>query len=333
MSTAHETALARSRAYGLLSHLYLRGLTPEVLPQVASVDEFRAALPADYDADQAAAAYQQLFGLNVFPYQSVFLDADFLLGGAESRRVAGCYAEAGYHVDAAASEPDHIGHEFGLLAFLCGAEADALEDGHAHTAQHARRLQQTFLDAHLLWWLPVFVQTVCNQQDEFYAAVAAMTQALVVAHRLEIDDGRSSAAPLPSSRLPVCPDPLDAPDAGLQEIAAFLATPACAGVYLSRDDIARLARACDLPRGFSDRRQMLTNFLRAAAEFDSIAAATGALLAVVAEFATAYAGYAAHGAPCAAIGRGWLARVTALQTMLARIAAAQAADPLPGKPE
>jgi TorA maturation chaperone TorD len=332
MTANYERALARSRAYALLSHLYLRGLTPEILPQVASIDEFCATLPVDYHADQAAAAYQQLFGRNVFPYQSVFLDPAFLLGGAESSQVAERYAEAGYPVDAAASEPDHIGYEIGLLAFLCGAEADALADGQARAARHARRLQQTFLDEHLLWWLPVFVQAVCNQQDAFYAAVAAMTQALVVAHRQEIDDGRSSDAPLPSSRLPVCPDPLDAPDAGLQEIAAFLATPACAGVYLSRADIARLARACDLPCGFGDRRQMLTNFLRAAAEFDSVAAATGALLAAAAEDATAYAGYAAHGAPFAAIGRGWLGRVATLRTMLARIAAAQPADPLLGTP-
>ena len=54
MSTTYETALARSRAYALLSHLYLRGLTPDVLPQVATIDEFRATLPAPYDSDLAA---------------------------------------------------------------------------------------------------------------------------------------------------------------------------------------------------------------------------------------------------------------------------------------
>ena len=324
MSTAYETALARSRAYALLSHLYLRGLTPDVLPQVATIDEFRAALPAPYEPDLAAAAYTQLFGFNVFPYQSVFLDPACLLGGAEGNRVARCYAEAGYPVDAATSEPDHIGHELGLLAFLCGAEADALEDGQTHAAQYTRRLQQAFLDEHLLWWLPVFVQAVRSQQDVFYAAVAEMTQALVVAHRLEIDDGRSPGAPLPSLRLPVCPDPLDAPDAGLQDIAAFLATPACAGVYLSRDDIARLSRACALPRGFGARRQMLTNLLRAAAEFDSVGAATNALLALTDEYAAAYARFAARGAVFALIGQAWHARAEALQTVLARIAAAPA---------
>ena len=324
MSTTYETALARSRAYALLSHLYLRGLTPDVLPQVATIDEFRAALPAACDPDLAAAAHTQLFGFNVFPYQSVFLDPACLLGGAEGNRVARCYAEAGYRVAVATTEPDHIGHELGLLAFLCGAEADALQDGQVRAAQHTRRLQQAFLDEHLLWWLPVFVVAVRGQQDAFYAAVADMTQALVIAHRLELGEGNVAHRPAAPARLPAVADLLDAPDAGLKEVADFLATPVSAGVYLSRDDIARLSRACALPRGFGDRRQMLTNLLRAAAEFDSVGAATNALLALTGEYASAYARFAACGAVFAPIGQAWHARTVALQAMVARIAAAPA---------
>ena len=187
-----------------------------------------------------------------------------------------------------------------------------------------RRLQQAFLDEHLLWWLPVFVQAVRSQQDDFYTVVAEMTQDLIIAHRLEMDDGRPSGSPTLSSRLPVCPDPLSAPEAGLTEIADFLATPVYAGVYLSRDDVARLSRACALPRGFGDRRQMLTNFLRAAAEFDSVGAATNALLALTGEYAPAYAQFAACGAVFAPIGQAWHARAVAMQAMLARIVAAAA---------
>jgi hypothetical protein len=53
---------------------------------------------------------------------------------------------------------------------------------------------------------------------------------------------------------------------------------------------------------------MLTNLLRAAAEFDSIAPVVAGLRAIVAEFDAAYARFAAGGDPCAAVAAAWRAR-------------------------
>ena len=321
MSDAQRVAVAYSRLYELLRDLFLRGLTADLLPQVATIDELRVTLPPIFDADESAALFQSTFGFNVFPYQSLFLDPAFLLGGAESARIRQFYAAAGYAPDLSTGEPDHIGHELGLLAHLCGAEADALADDQPRAAAQARALQQRFLDEHLLWWLPCLAAALQRQPAPFYAALADVTVTLVAAHRAALPP-----APAPAGdRLPACSQPLDDPATGLQEIAAFLAAPVCSGIYLSREDIAALARGAGLPRGFGDRRLMLTNLLRAAGEFDSVAAVAAALRTVAAEFEVAYSRSAADGAPCAATATAWLYRVAACTALLDRFVAAAAA--------
>jgi TorA maturation chaperone TorD len=323
-NTAYAVATARSRVYWLLSALYLRGLTPDLLPQVTTIADLRAVLPATYDADTAAAAYQTAFGFNVFPYQSLFLDSAFLLGGEENAGVRAHYAAAGYAFDASSGEPDHIGHELGLLACLSGAEADALADGLPSAVRRARRLQQTFLDEHLLWWLPCFVAAMQRQPEPFYAAVADLTQILVMAHRRELPASAPDSAP--AARLPDCPTPLDDPAAGLKEIAEFLATPVCAGIYLSREDIARLARATGLPCGFGDRRLMLTTLLRSAAEYDELGAAADGLRVIAAAFIAVYERWCGDGAPTSRVAEAWLLRVARLETLLSALVAAATAQ-------
>ncbi len=318
MNGAQRVAVAYSRLYELLRALFLHGLTPDLLPQVTTIAELRAALPPHYAADEAAAAYQTTFGFNVFPYQSIFLDPAVLLGGAESAAIRQFYAAAGYAPDLSMGEPDHIGHELGLLAHLCGAEADALEDGQPRAAEEARTLQQRFLDENLLWWLPCFAAALQRQPDPFYAALADVTLALVTAHRAALPAAAARAVP----RLPTCSQPLDDPETGLREIAGFLATPVCSGIYLSRDDIAALARAASLPRGFGDRRLLLTNLLRAAAEFTSLPAVVTGLREMVGAFEVAYTRYGAGGAPCAAVAAAWLDRVAACAALLDRLATA-----------
>jgi TorA maturation chaperone TorD len=166
-----EVALARHHTYALLSRLFFEGLTAELRPYaVELVGE--AATTTGFNADEAAAAHHNLFRFNVFPFQAIFRDASGLLGGEESGRVRAAYAEAGFRVDA---EPDQIGHELGLLAFLCGAEAEARQDGREEAAAHARRLQKGFLQAHLLLWLPPFAAALERAGQPFYAALAALT--------------------------------------------------------------------------------------------------------------------------------------------------------------
>ncbi|HFQ92410.1 MAG TPA: hypothetical protein ENK32_00240, partial [Anaerolineae bacterium] len=96
-----EIAQARSRSYQLLSRLFLQGVTPEILSMVQAAPELAAALPDPVDFDELAAVHYQLFGMNVFPYESIFLDDSGLLGGRVTDGVIRSYGRFGFTADTA----------------------------------------------------------------------------------------------------------------------------------------------------------------------------------------------------------------------------------------
>lgn len=269
-SNKQDFVVARHRTYTLFGRLYLEGVTAVTLPVIAAIPELANALPAKDNADEAAAAHQSLFGFNVFPYESIFLDNSGLLGGTVTDAVLHSYLEAGFEVDAASTSPDHIGHEMEMLAHLCAAEADAWQDHLPAVVERMRYLARDFLANHLLRWLVPFVVAVREQKRPFYTALANLTLEFIHDHWQEIS---APSAPLRLNNfLPNPPTLLDNEKAGLKEIASYLTTPPYSGFFLSRDDIARLARQQEIPRGFGDRTQMLTHLLRGAAQFDALPA-------------------------------------------------------------
>ena len=261
-----DIALARHHTYALFGRLYLEGVTAVTLPTLQSIPELAGTLPNTFDADEAAAEHQSLFGFNVFPYESIFLDETGLLGGAATDAALESYRQAGFPFGDNSASADHIGHELALLAHLCGAEAEALEDNLPLVTERMRGLQRDFLQSHLVRWLPPFVLAVKRQERPFYTALAALTLEFANDH-----GGAFRETPL-EAPLPKPPNLLDNDKTSLKDIAEFLTTPPHSGIFLSRDDVGRLARQMDLPRGFGDRTQMLTNLMRTAAQYDTLPA-------------------------------------------------------------
>lgn len=314
--SAREAALAAGRAYDLFGRLFLHGLTPALFAVVETIPELAAAA-YPYDPDEAAAAFYALLGMNVPPYQSLFLDDTGLLGGAECDRVRASYREMGFAVDEANEPADHLGHELLALSHLCLAEADAWEDGHTAMIARIRHLQTAFLHDHLLRWLPAFAIAVGRQGPSFYAHLATLTLELTLAPWQPV-----AATPVAAPTPPSSPSPhervarlLADPNTGLAEIAAFLLTPVYSGLYLSRDDIGRLARVVDVPTGFGERRQMLRTVLEGAAVFDRWQALLAALSAVVDDFAAGYDRLADMGA--APLAQPWQERLAATRALVA----------------
>ena len=319
-------ATARSRAYDLFGRLFAGGPTAGLLPTVHAIPDLAASLPATLDTDHAAAAHQHLFGFNVFPHESIFLGAGSELGGPVADGVRAFYRRAGYRADASLPAGDHLAGELGLLAFLASAEADAWEDGETGHAERIRALQRDFLDLHLLRWLPPLVQAIRQQAEPFYRALAGLTQDLALDHRSRLgDDLLAPAAPF---YLPPLPDLLADKRTGLRDIATHLLTPAYSGLYLSRDDIARLARSGHLPRGFGERRQMLTNLLRSAAEYDSLPRLLADVGLLVGGWRGAYRAFGEQGLPAATgIAAVWLERLAATEALLDQVSRATLASP------
>lgn len=259
------TATARHHTYVLLSQLYLNGVTTDLLPYLAQISELAAA-SHPFDQDEAAASHYRVFIHNIFPYESIFRDPSGLLGGSITDQVKAFYENAGILFS---DDADHIGHELAFLAILCMAEATAGDTQAQENSSTSVRQQRDFLSEHLLHWLPPLISSLSFIEDPFYQALGQLTQNIVYDHFLAVGLGLPAQSAVISETANI-PDIIHNEQTGLKQIAGFLSTPPHSGLYLSGEMIAILAKRQQLPRGFGSRRQMLSNLLHTAAQYDLI---------------------------------------------------------------
>ena len=328
-----QRAEARSVAYDLFARLFLESPTHSTWSSITAVPELERSLSlTGIDSDRAASDHFHLFGLNVFPYQGMFLDTGGSLGEQQSGRVLACYQQAGFDLAPdtpagripAGESPDHIGLELAFLSFLSGAEADALQDGENLHVLRIQTLQRDFLDQHVLPWLPVLVQAISQQGLPFYTELAQLSLELVSEHHTALGEGivvRQAAFALPH-----LPSLLENEKTGLKDIAAYLLTPAYSGFYLGRDDIARLGRRRQLPRGFGGRLQMLENLLRSAVDYDHLPQLIDDLQALMDGWQSAYQFYAETESAWEPFAVAWLERLESTRAILGTVSAGARQD-------
>lgn len=220
-------------------------------------------------AGPAPGDYVELFLRQVYPYASVYLGAEGMMGGEARDRAAGFWRALGL---VPPPEPDHLAALLGLYAGLMEAERDEGDPARRALRRTSRR---ALLWEHLLSWCPVYLDAVSRLASPYYGA---WSRALLETLLAEGDVlGRQPELPLglrDSSGLPSRED-----DAAVW-IAALLA-PVRSGLVLTRFDLGRCARQLDLSLRVGERAQLL----RALLEQDS--AATVAWLAAEADDAAA----------------------------------------------
>ncbi len=278
-----DQALARGRAYDLLGTGLLRGLRPDRVDHFRAVPALQPHIEDAPDPDQWAAAHHTALSLEVPPFQSAFLSATGHLDDGETLSQA--YAQGGYGGAPSDTPADHIGVQLGFMAWLSGAEIDALRDENSEAVDHIQRLTARFIDAHLGRWLPALAVALQTSPvvHPFFREAALLTAELVKHHRDQLP-----GAPQPWA-LPQVPDLLEDPDTRLRDLACHLTTPSLAGGVLSRGALAGVGRASEVPKGFGSRALMLTNLLRSAAEYDRLAQVLTGLSSVASGWAEAHA--------------------------------------------
>jgi hypothetical protein len=176
-------------------------------------------------------AYTDLFVFQLYPYASVYVGAEGMLGGEARDRVAGFLSALGHDVPA---EPDHLALLLGAYAGLCEAERDEADERRRGRVRGARR---AMLWEHLLSWLPVYLDKVEMVGPRFYRRWAETLRAALDAEAGEL--GTQEELPLHLREAPALADPREsAPDEFLKTLLA----PARSGFVLVRDDLARGAR-------------------------------------------------------------------------------------------
>ncbi len=176
------------------------------------------------------AEYADVFVFRLYPYASVYLGAEGMLGGEARDRVAGFLAALG---QTAPPEPDHLALMLGAYASLAEAEGAAVA-GRRESVRAARR---AFLWEHLLSWLPVYLDKLDGVAPPFYRAWGRTLRAALDAEAEEL--GRQDALPLHLREAAALADPRES---SADEFLKTLLAPARSGLIILRADIARAAR-------------------------------------------------------------------------------------------
>jgi TorA maturation chaperone TorD len=196
-------------------------------------------LPAFPDA----AEYTDLFVLHLYPYASVYLGADGMIGGEAGDRIAGFWRAL--HLSPP-PEPDHVAALLGLYASIVEREAEERDEARRLLWRQARA---ALLHEHLASWLPPYLDRVENLAPPTYAGWARL---LLVALREETGGvGPSQLVPSHLRAVPPLPDPRRE---GSSAFVSGLLAPVRCGIILTRADFARAARDLGLGLRIGERK-------------------------------------------------------------------------------
>jgi TorA maturation chaperone TorD len=220
---------------------------PPERPEVA-----RLAALLDLGGPPSASEYTETFVFRLYPYASVYLGAEGMMGGEARDRVAGFLAALGRTPP---PEPDHLSTLLATYARLSAPPEDEETEGDVARARR-RAASKAFLWEHVLSWLPVYLERVAEVAPPFYRRWAGLLlSALVEEARV---CGRPRSLPLHLREAPPLTDPRAAT---AEEFISSLLAPARSGLIITRDDLSRAARRLGTAGRAGERRFVLKSLM------------------------------------------------------------------------
>ncbi|HYM90704.1 MAG TPA: molecular chaperone TorD family protein [bacterium] len=201
------------------------------------------------------ALYTEVFAFNLYPYASVYVGREGMLGGEARDRVAGFWRALGRVPPV---EPDHVTALLALYATL--AEQEAADPDPASRLLW-RQSRKALLWEHLASWLFVYLDKLGEVAPPFYKSWGALLGEALVAEIQVV--GPQEALALHLRLAPALPDPRQD---GAEEFVGALLSPVRSGVLLTRADLTRAARDLGVGVRMGERRFILTSLLSQDAE-------------------------------------------------------------------
>jgi len=193
----------------------------------------------------SATDYSDLFLFQVYPYASVYLGAEGMLGGASRDRIAGFWRALDL---VPPREPDHLAVMLSLHAQLGEMESRAAADEQLAW----RRARHAHFWEHLMSWLPAWLSALVEIAPAPYRTWSRLLEAALAEEATTI--GPAAALPRHLSEAPPISDPRVN---GLDPFVVSLLAPARSGVLLTRADLARAAADLGLGLRAGERRYAL----------------------------------------------------------------------------
>ena len=218
----------------------------------------RLAEPPDDDHDRLTrllhlpsvddAAFTDLFVLQLYPYASVHLGPEGMLGGIARDRVAGFFRSLGVNPPA---EPDHLAVLLGAAADLADREREATDQD---TTAAWRRSRAALLWEHLLSWAPPYLDRVAAHGGPY----APWAELLLHVLRQQAETvGPPAELPLQLRAAPGLDDPRTA-EGDADQLLDQLLAPVRTGIVLTRSDLVRAARDLGAGARIGERRYVLS---------------------------------------------------------------------------
>ena len=189
--------------------------------------------------------YSDLFLFQLYPYASVYLGAEGMLGGESRDRIAGFWRALDL---VPPREPDHLAVMLALHARLGEMERGAADD-----RQPAwRRARHAHFWEHLMSWLPAWLDALVEIAPAPYRAWGRLLESALAEEATTI--GPPAQLPRHLGEAPPVSDPRRD---GLDAFVASLLAPARSGIILTRADVARAAADLGLGLRAGERRYAL----------------------------------------------------------------------------
>lgn len=238
------------------------------------------------------------FLFDVYPYASVHLGEEGMLGGEARSRVTGFWLALGLEPP---TEPDHLAALLGLLASLV-----ELEEAETDAARRVlrREARKALLWEHVVAWTPPFLLAVERVGTPHQRGWVGLLREVLAAEAADL--GAPDLLPVALRAAPAADD-----------VLAAATAPVRTGFALTRTDVVRGARSLGVGTRMGERAFAL----RAMAEQD--ARGTAAWLA--AEAASQAARFHAEPAPLAPVAHWWASRAERSARVLTEEVATDAA--------
>lgn len=146
----------------------------------------RQDLAVDYAKTFLAAGIPQ--GDAAFPYESVYTSEDGLVMQDARDAVVRSYRSKGLAVEGFVEPEDHIAFELEFMAHLCREGTENARTGNSDKTRENVVEQRSFLQEHLLNWVPQFCSDVDRYANTtFYRAIAFLTKGFLSMDAQELE--------------------------------------------------------------------------------------------------------------------------------------------------
>lgn len=197
-----DTAKSRSSVYSLLSTLYIREVTPEILSFLKG-NEISAILeglgmdissivknnPGKELLNELSEEYAALFIVpgGIKPYESVRLKG--LLCQEPAWEVEEFYKKCGLIVrEDSTLLPDHLGMELLFIGYLAGKEAEAWDNNDDETAAKWLDYENDFFETHINRWVLDFLRDMERLSfHPFYEGLSQLTLRFIESEKIYLN--------------------------------------------------------------------------------------------------------------------------------------------------